>query len=164
MAAVTKSRRKPREIISRKVHFLGKFLTPVLDEVTMLRMRSHIRLSKGYKTKLRLTTTGISMGAKSTSFIRGKLPYEFTPFVDIRNLYIDQTYRNILLRVSPYSGGQTEIVAYKFQEDMDANLFHQFYCELTDRSTRNAAVPVTSRSGFVEFDSLDRERTPPPGL
>lgn len=154
MAAATK-RGKAREVISRKVQFLGKFLSPVLDEVTMIKLRSHIRLSKGFRTKLRLTTHGISCGVKSTSFIRGKLPYDFTPLEDIQHVYIDQAYHNVLLCVSPFSGGQTEIVAYKFQDDTDARLFQQMYCELTRKPPKATTVPIATRSGYVEFDKQD---------
>ncbi len=141
MAAVMK-RGKAREIIVRKVLFLGKFLSPVLDEVTLLRLRSHVRLSKGFSTKLRLTTHGISCGVKSTSFIRGKLPYDFTPLEDIHHLYIDQAYHNVLLCVSPYPGGQTEIVAYKFQDDANARIFQQLYCELAKKSPQTTTLPL----------------------
>ena len=75
------------------------------------------RLTKGQKTKLRLTSEGIGSGSKFGTIFKNKLPAEFTPLADIIDIFTDNRFGNILCIAMKFPDGNYEIQAYRMFDE-----------------------------------------------
>ena len=100
-------------VAERKAVFLGRFITKALTDTTLAKLRSHLRVAKGVKTKLKLSMEGLSSGSKGGTIIKSKIPYEFTPLQDIEDLKMDERFTNVILCMINLPSGQYEILAFR---------------------------------------------------
>ena len=77
-------------------------------------------MTKGQKTKLRLTTEGIGSGSKFGTIFKNKLPAEFTPLNDIIDIFTDNRFNNVLCIAMKFPDGNYEIQAYRMYNDATA--------------------------------------------
>ena len=105
-------------ILEKSAYFVGRFLTKVVNDSALEKLRGIIRLDKGYKTKLRLGVEGVSSGHKfSAALLKNRLPYDFIPLTDIINVLQDTKYKNLLLFVVTLTSIQYEIVAFRTKDE-----------------------------------------------
>lgn len=141
MATVTKhkSRARYRILVEKKAWFLGRFLTSLLTDAALERLRTHITSSgkKGSKTRLRLSEQGLSFGHKIGGPLSDRIPNEFIPLIDVEALGPDDRYANLLLcvtrlvstihetdlEVSPANSCQFEILAFRLEGQSDCETF-----------------------------------------
>ena len=150
MASLNK-KKTPRIFIEKKAWFLGRFITRTLTDSSLAKLRAHVRLNKGYKTKLKLTSEGLASGNKSSALLKNKIPYEFTPLTDIKDISTDQVFHNVLLCVFLLTDIQYEITAYRFSDETEARLFQHAYYDLVGRSysVSPRGKPFTLSGGHV---------------
>ncbi len=77
-------------------------------------------MTKGQKTKLRLTTEGIGSGSKLGTLLKNKMPAEFTPLSDIIDIFTDNRFSNILCIAMKFPDGNYEIQAYRMYDERTA--------------------------------------------
>lgn len=132
--------------MERKAWFLCKFLCRTLDEESYEKMRYHMSICRGVKTKVKLNEKGWSTGYKTTSLrhFGHKLPYELFPLAFVEDMHQDAMFVNVLLcvfRMQNLPDLQYEIVAYKFADNETVRKFQDIFQILTggsDNRTLNA--------------------------
>ena len=129
-------RKSPKVVLERKARFLGRFISAGFDESARSRLRAHVRLSKGGRTRLRLTAEGLGSGYRTGGVLRAREPYEFTPTPDIHRLVPDDRYEDVLLCVTRLADARLEIVAYRMRHATDALLFHDTFDVIREQWAR----------------------------
>ena len=130
--------------LEKKAWFLCKFLSSSLDDDNFEKLRYHVSICKGVKTKVKLSEKGWSTGFKSVRSFSHKLPYQYFPLEFIENIHQDVMFINVLLcvfRMQNLPGIQYEIVAYKFADNATVKKFQDIFQILT-----GAASPQTLRA------------------
>ncbi len=140
-----KRKKSHRVLVERKVRFLGRFYTQAMTDTTLNKLRSHVRLTNGTKTKLKLSHDGLSSGSKYATLFKGKLSYEFTPLRDIADIVMDDQYPNLLMVINRLPDGNYEIMAYKVNINTEGRLFQNTFADLVlkqDREEPTMEYPI----------------------
>lgn len=121
---MTSRRRKHKEriLLERKVWSLGKFHALTMSDSTLSKLRSHLRLTRGNKTRLRLSIDGLACGYRTGSVFTNRQPAEFISIRDIHDMFVDPKYTSTLFCVLKHPVGHYEIQAFRFQEESEARL------------------------------------------
>ena len=119
-----------RTLAECKVRFLGRYLTQELCSDSIDKLRAHIRMVPGVKTKLKLTNQAIRSGSKYSTLFKTKVPVEVVPLGQVYDVYVDDQYLNLLLVVTALPGGSYDILAYRTDTDHDGRMFEHEYARL----------------------------------
>ena len=124
-------------ILEKDIRFLGRFVSRTLDDATLNKLRAYNTSKKPIKTRVRLTSSGITIGEKpagiSSVLSRPKTTYEFIPNYDVHTLSIDNLQRDVALCIVHLGSVQFEIYAIRFNTDAEANIFVHAFEEVTNR-------------------------------
>lgn len=160
----------PSPLLDHKAWFLGRFVSETFDERARARLRANIRLTKGSRTRLRLTACGLSDGSRSCGIgpfrDRSKIvdPNNFSPMRDIRWIGQDAVYNNVLLCVSDYGVSQCEILAYRLRSDTAVTAFQDAFAALSakaNNSISNSGSADGPTTGSVVGETSSVHSIPP---
>ena len=113
-----RKRNKPKVVIEAKAWFLGRWFTHAITENAISRLRAHIRITRGQRAKLRLTTEGVH--AIPRAKLIGKNDGEFILYHDLEALFVDEKYINIIILVVRLSESQLELMVYRCVDESEA--------------------------------------------
>ena len=156
--------RKPTNLtlLEKKAWFLGRFLTKNVNEESLAKLRSVIRINKGIKTKLKLTSSGLVSGSKSNGFIRTKVPYEFAPLEDVMDVIVDSRFGDVILCIYRLTEVQYELVAYRMSTSKEAEIFSATFSEMTASASTDSPSELqrfspheSSTSGYSQNQTFD---------
>jgi hypothetical protein len=125
------SRKQQKLHIEKKAWFLCKFLCRDLSEYNFEKVREHVSMCKGTKTRVKLSEKGWTLGTGLR--LNSKLPKEFYPLAYIDNLCQDVMYVNVLLCILRLAetpdalDTQYEIVAFKFRDQVIVKKFQDVF-------------------------------------
>lgn len=90
-----------------------------------------MKQAKGTKTRVRLSTKGLTVGSKNNSLFKAnKTPYEFFPLDDIHEVFVDNELRSLLIVIKGLADGHLELLTYKLTDELEARLYQQTFNEM----------------------------------